>query len=201
MMALADRKDRLSGRLREEVAIPVSVVGNEILRRRRRIHRACVRAICGAQRYVLIENAYFIPSRAVRRALIRAAQRGVLVGVVVGARSDVPIMTRAARRLYDRLLRGGVRLFERPVSAMHAKTAVIDDAWLVVGSYNFDRRSLLHQPESVAVVADADAAVRLRDRTLADIAWCREVALGTHRRRPWWQKAIQYMACLLRHWL
>ncbi len=201
MMALADRKDRPSGRLGEEVAIPVSIVGNEILRRRRQIHRAYVRAICGAQRYVLIENAYFIPSRAVRRALVRAARRGVFVGVVVGARSDVPIVTWAARWLYDRLLKGGVRLFEWPLSVLHAKTAVIDDAWLIVGSYNFDRRSLLHQLESVAVVADADAAIRLRDRTLADIACCQEVALGTHRRRPWWQKALQYMAYLLRHWL
>ncbi len=201
MMALADRKDRPSGGLREGMAIPVSIVGNEILRRRRRIHRAYLRAICGAQRYVLIENAYFIPSRAVRRALIEAAQRGVFVGVVVGARNDVPVVTYAMRWLYDRLLRGGVHLFEWPLSVMHAKTAVIDDAWLIVGSYNFDRRSLLHQLESVAVVADAEAAIRLRDRTLDDIAHCQEVTFDTHRRRPWWQKAIQYVAYLLRHWL
>jgi cardiolipin synthase len=201
MLALSDRKDRPSGRSPRHAAIPVSIVGNEILLRRRRIYRAYLRAICGAQRYVLIENAYFIPSRAVRRALIKAARRGVFVGIVVGARSDVPITAYAMRWLYDQLLTGGVRLFEWPVSVLHAKTAVVDDAWLIVGSYNFDRRSLLHQLESVAVVADKDAAIQLRDRTLADIARCEEVVLDTHRRRPWWLKAAQYVAYLLRHWL
>jgi cardiolipin synthase A/B len=181
--------------------IAVSIVGNELLRHRRRIHRAYLRAISGAQRYVLIENAYFIPSTPVRRALIKAVRRGVFVGVVVGAESDVPITTCAMRWLYEPLLAGGVRLFEWPVSVMHAKTAVIDDAWSIVGSYNFDHRALLHQLESVAVVADPALARHLRDQTLADIARCREVVLETHRRRPWREKAKQYFAYLVRHWL
>jgi cardiolipin synthase len=201
MKALSGRKGRGVARPHTTGGIPVSIVGNEVLRYRRRIHRAYLRAICGAQRYVLIENAYFIPSRPVRRALVKAARRGVFVGIVVGARSDVPITGHAMRWLYDQLLAGGVRLFEWPVSIMHAKTAVVDDAWLIVGSYNFDHRSLLHNLECVAVVSDADVAVHLRDQTLADIARCQEVSLETHRRRPWWRKAMQYVAYLLRHWL
>ena len=181
--------------------LPVSIVGNELRRHRRRIHRAYLKAICGARRYVLIENAYFIPSRSVRRALVRAARRGVIVGVVVTARSDVPITTFAMRWLYEELLAGGVRVFEWPAAMMHAKTAVIDDAWSIIGSYNFDHRSLLHQLESVAVVAGADLAARLRDQTLADISRCREASLETHRHRPWWRKATEYCAYLLRHWL
>jgi len=82
---------------------------------------------------------------------------------------------------------------------MHAKTAVIDDAWSIIGSYNFDHRSLLHQLESVAIVADPTLAACLRDQTLADISNCREVSLETHRRRLWWKKAVEYLAYLLRH--
>lgn len=201
LMVLSGRMKRPAGHPRRDGGIPVSIVGNEVRHHRRRIHHAYLRAICGAQRYVLIENAYFIPGRAVRRALIEAARRGVFVGVMVGAQSDIFLTAYAMRWLYDQLLAGGVRLFEWPVSVMHGKTAVVDDAWLIVGSYNFDHRSLLHQLESVAVVADADLAVRLRDQTLADIARCREVVLDTHRRRPWWRKAMQYTAYLLRHWL
>lgn len=183
------------------VDLPVSILGNEILRHRRRIRRAYLAAIRSARRYVLIENAYFIPSLGIRRALVRAAQRGVAVGVVVAERNDVPITAYASRWLYEELLAGGVRLFEWPTGMMHAKTAVIDDAWSIVGSYNLDHRSLLHQLESVAVVADADLARRLRDQTLADIAACREVSLQAHRRRPAWQKAAEYGAYLVRHWL
>lgn len=201
MKALSSRKGPCADCHCGGGGIPVSIVGNEVRRHRRRIHRAYLRAICGAQRYVLIENGYFIPGRSVRRALIKAARRGIFVGIVVGANSDVPITADAMRWLYDPLLAGGVRLFEWPVGVMHAKTAVIDDTWLIVGSYNFDHRSLLHNLECVAVVSDTDASVRLRDQTLADIARCREVSLETHRKRSGWKKARQYIAYLLRHWL
>lgn len=182
-------------------SVAVSLVGNEVLRRRLCIHRAYLRAICASQRYVLVENAYFIPGRPVRRALLRAARRGVWVGVVVGARSDVPITAFATRSLYEQLLAGGVHLFEWPAAVLHAKTAVIDDAWSIVGSYNFDHRSLFYQLECVAVVANPSFAESLRDQTLADISRCREVRLQAHRRRSWWRKALEYVAYLLRHWM
>ena len=134
-------------------------------------------------------------------ALVQAARRGVVVAVVVTAKSDVPITTYATRWLYGALLSGGVRIFEWPVSMMHAKTAVFDDAWSIIGSYNFDHRSLLHQLESVAIVADVDLAAQLRDQTLADISRCHEILLDAHRRRPWWKKTLEYLAYLLRHWL
>ena len=181
--------------------LPVSIVGNEEFRYRRRIRRAYLKAICRAQRYVLIENGYFIPSRSIRRALIEAARRGVVVAVVVTARSDVPITTYATRWLYSALLAGGVRIFEWPVTTMHAKTAVFDDCWAIVGSYNFDHRSLRHQLESVAVVADPGLAAQLRDQTLADVSRCGEVSLDVHQCRPWWQKMLEFLAYLLRHWL
>jgi cardiolipin synthase len=181
--------------------LPVSLVGNEEFRYRRRIRRAYLKAICSTQRYVLIENAYFIPSRSVRRALLQAVRRGVVVAVVLTARSDMPITAYATRWLYGALLSGGVRIFEWPVTMMHAKTAVFDDSWSIIGSYNFDHRSLLHQLESVAVVADPGLAAQLRDQTLADISRCHEVRLDAHRRRPWWKKTLEYLAYLLRHWL
>ena len=201
-LAILSRKaDRCQACPAADGGLQVSIVGNEVLRHRRRIHRAYLQAIDGARRYVLIENAYFIPGRIVRRALVRAARRGVFVGVVVTARSDIPITACASRSLYEELLAGGVRLFEWPVSVMHAKTAVIDDAWSIVGSYNFDHRSLLHQLEIVAVVADPTLAARMRDQTLADISRCNEVSLETHRKRSWWKKATEHVAYLLRHWL
>ena len=201
LSGMSGRADRRLPRSGTDGDIPVSIVGNQIFRYRRRIHRAYLKAIRGARRYVLIENAYFIPNRAVRRALVRAAGRGVFVGVVVTARSDVPITAYATRWLYDELLAGGVRIFEWPGSMMHAKTAVIDDAWSIIGSYNFDRRSLFHQLESVAIVADPALAACLRDQTLADIARCVEPSLQAYRQRPWWKKALEYLAYLVRHWL
>ncbi len=199
--ALLHRKERAKAASGPGEGVSVSLVGNEVWRHRRWIHLAHLKAIHRARRYVMIENAYFIPSKPVRRALIKAAQRGLFVGVVVTTQSDVPITAYATRWLYDELLAGGVRLFEWPDSMMHAKTAVVDDAWSIVGSYNFDHRSLFHQLECVAVIADAAFAVEVRERVLADMARCREVVLEIHRQRPWWRKALEFFAFLLRHWL
>lgn len=198
---LLRRKDRLPPTAVVSQGVPVSLIGNQLLRHRWRIHRAYLRAIRRATRYVLIENAYFIPNRSVRRALLAAARRGVFVAVVVSATSDVPITDYASRHLYDELLRGGVRLFQWPHSVMHAKTAVIDDVWSIVGSYNFDHRSLLHQLECVAVIADPGFARGLRRQTRDDLARCLEISLANHRQRPRWQRLLESLAYLLRHWL
>jgi len=181
--------------------VAVQILGNEEFRYRRHIRRAYLHAIRRARRYILIENGYFIPDRGFRRALRRAARRGVLVGVLVARESDVKVAALASRNLYTELLSSGVRLFEWPKGMLHAKTAVIDDAWAAVGSYNLDHRSLVHQLEVVAVVADPVFARRLRDQTMADLAQCREVTMEEHEVRPWHEMLAESGAYLLRYWL
>ncbi|MDI6774118.1 MAG: DUF2062 domain-containing protein [Verrucomicrobiota bacterium] len=181
--------------------VPVHIIGNKEFRCRLRIHRAYLRAIRRAQRYILIENAYFIPNRPVRRALARAARRGVLVIVAVARQSDVTFAAYAGRNLYSELLSCGVRIFEWPHSMLHAKTAVIDDAWAIVGSYNFDHRSFVHQLEAVAVVADPALASCLREQTMTDLAQCREVTLSQHESRSWRAMLLESGAYALRYWL
>jgi len=179
----------------------VQVLGNRGFGNRRLIQRSYLQAIRKARRYILMENAYFIPNRAVRRALAEAVRRGVLVAVIVPHDSDVRIVACAGRFLYSRLLTAGVRLFEWPAGMMHAKTAVVDDAWSVVGSYNFDHRSLLHQLESVAIVADGPFARRLRAQSLADLAASTEVRLATHESRPLRRLFAESAAYYVRHLL
>jgi len=84
---------------------------------------------------------------------------------------------------------------------MHAKTAVIDDAWAIVGSYNFDHRSLFHNLESAVLVADPAFAKKLREQTAADIVQCTEITLDQHRQRKLHHKLLETMAYFLRTWL
>jgi cardiolipin synthase len=181
--------------------VPVQVIGNEALRHRHAIHQAYLYAIHHARHYILIENAYFIPTRAIRKALAQAVSRGVQVAVTVPRHSDVPIVTHASRYLYARLLAQGIRIYEWPHAMLHAKTAVIDDAWSVVGSYNLDRRSLFHQLEVVVTVLDRDFATRLREQTLADLAQCHEVTCHAHAQRSWRRRLLETLAYAFRYWL
>lgn len=181
--------------------VAVQVLGNQEFRHRWDIHRAYLQAIRHARRYILIENAYFLPDHAIRHALSRAVARGVLVAVAVPRNSDVPIVTYASRHLYAGLLTRGIRIFEWPHAMLHAKTAVIDDAWSVVGSYNLDRRSFFHQLEAVVLVVDPAFAGHLREQTLADLAQCREVSLVEHESRSHYRKLLESAAYLLRDWM
>jgi len=166
-----------------------------------RLRRAYIHAIKNARRYILIENAYFIPDRGIRRALRNAVRRGVVVGVVVAMYSDVKIAAMASRALYGELLSNGVRLFEYPKTMLHAKTAVIDDEWSMVSSYNLDHRSLLHNLEAGVLLLDAAFARALRNQVLIDISHCREVTLQFHKARPWNEALLESAAYQARYWL
>ncbi len=100
-----------------------------------------VRRIDGARRRAWIMSAYFVPSRRFRKALRRAARRGVDVRLLVpGRKTDHPWVRHAARRFYGKLLRNGVRIFEYQPRVLHGKMTVCDD-WVSIGSSNLDRWS------------------------------------------------------------
>jgi len=92
-------------------------------------------------RQVAIASAYFLPELPVRQLLYRVLRLGGRVRVLLAGRSDVPMAQRAAERLFRRLLRRRVEIFEYQPQILHAKLLVMDDI-VCVGSCNLDRRSL-----------------------------------------------------------
>ncbi|MDO8303219.1 MAG: phosphatidylserine/phosphatidylglycerophosphate/cardiolipin synthase family protein [Sedimentisphaerales bacterium] len=182
-------------------SIAVQLLGNREFKLRKRIQNAYLHAINHANHYIFIENAYFIPAFEIRLALSKAVRRGVQVAVVLARDSDAPLAAYASRHLYMGLLKAGIRIFEWPTTMMHAKTAVIDDAWAIVGSYNFDHRSLFHNLESAVLVADPAFAKKLCERMAADIAQCTEITFDRHQQRKPHHKLLETMAYFFRTWL
>jgi len=179
----------------------VRVLGNANVRNRFRIRRAYLEAIGRAAHYVLIENGYFIPSRVFLKALASAVRRRVDVRVLLARQSDVPAAAWASRRLYQRLLDDGVGLHEWPDGMMHSKTAVIDDVWSIVGSYNLDQRSLWHNLEVVAEVVDHGFAAALRERMVDGLARRAAVDADDHARRGFMTRLRERLAYAFRYWL
>ena len=85
--------------------------------------------------------AYFLPTGRVLRTLNRSGHRGARLTLIVPGASDVPVVQRATRFLYWRLLERGVEIYERQRSMLHSKAMVVDDRYTVVGSCNLDPRS------------------------------------------------------------
>ena len=179
----------------------MEVISNVGVRSRWRMHRAYVHAIRRAQRTISIMNAYFIPDRRLRRAFGRAASRGVSVRVIVPAAIDVKAVYWASRHLYAGLMRRGVRIFEWPDRMMHAKVGVIDGVWSTIGSYNLDRRSLLHNLEAGLVILDRRIGAELEEHFEEHLKTCREIVPEEWQRRSPFEKVLEWLFYQLRYWL
>lgn len=139
-------------------------------RHRAAIERAYLRAIGRAREEVIIANAYFVPGRKMREALVNAAGRGVRVVLLLQGRYEYFMQYYAARPIYGALLRAGVDIHEYSPSFLHAKVAVIDGRWATVGSSNIDPLSLLLAREANVLIEDAGFAQVLRERLLHAVA-------------------------------
>jgi cardiolipin synthase len=145
----------------------------------------------GADHHVRISTPYFLPDRALRRALVAVAKRGVTLTVVVpGTRTDQRWVRLASRRMWGTLLEAGVRIFEYRGTMMHAKVLVVDGLWSVLGTTNMDNRSFEHNDEVNVAICDADVATRLLADYQRDMLDSEEVTLDRWRRRPLWEKIV-----------
>ena len=141
-----------------------ALVVRDNFRNRASIERAYRRALARARKEVIIANAYFVPGRKMRTALIRAARRGVKVQLLLQGRYEYFMQYYAARPIYGALLLAGVEIFEYSPSFLHAKVAVVDGQWSTVGSSNLDPLSLLLAREANVLVQDAAFSRDLRSR-------------------------------------
>ncbi|MFO0662903.1 MAG: phospholipase D-like domain-containing protein [Polyangiaceae bacterium] len=139
----------------------------------RRLERRYLKAFRSARHQILIAHGYFIPDRAIVRALLAARKRGVRVRLLLAGRSDVPFAVAATRSRYQRLLEAGVEVYEWNASVLHAKAAAIDGKRFLVGSFNLDPLSLANL-EVLAEVSDP----RL---TMDGEAWIERHLDGAHR--------------------
>ena len=162
------------------------------------IERAYRKAIGQARQEILIANAYFVPGGRLRRALIKAARRGVKVTLLLQGRYEYFMQYHATRPVYGALLDAGVEIHEYEASFLHAKVAVVDGHWATVGSSNLDPLSLLLAREANVVLDDQVFAEDLRARLLAAIAsHGRRVDITEYNGRPWRQRLLDLAAYAL----
>lgn len=180
----------------------VSVLGQaSFFRERREISRAYLSELYRARERAWIRNAYFVPDRVVRRALARAAERGVDVRVLVPAESDVEMVRHASRATWAYLLRHGVRLFEWTPGVLHAKSAVVDGRWSTIGTFNFDYLSLRSNLEVNLSVDDEAFGATMERSFLRDLDQSREVDRTAFRYRSLGERLFELVAYRFRKFL
>ena len=147
-------------------------------------HALMFAAINGARSQMTLATSYFVPTPPLISALESAALRGVKTRVMLSGPKTYWTTLRAARSFYDSLLRAGVEIYEYQDGQLHSKTLTIDGCWSLVGTPNFDARSLYLNFEVGAVFYDHSLADQLEHQFEQDIGHSRQVDPATWFERP-----------------
>jgi cardiolipin synthase len=158
--------------------------------------KSALRRDLSRARKVQIVMAYFLPTWRIRRSLTRVARTGGTIELILAGKSDVTLAQLAARSLYRRFLRMGVRIFEYEPQVLHMKLIIIDGV-VYVGSANLDQRSLKINYELMIRFENArmaEEASALFQRTKAH---SREIKVEEWKARSLWQRIKQRWAYFL----
>ncbi|MFL5469815.1 MAG: phospholipase D-like domain-containing protein [Gemmatimonadaceae bacterium] len=156
-------------------------------------------SIAGAQKTLYVSNSYFVPGENFMQLLLAAAHRGVDVRILtVSGKTDVKTAWYAGRTYYERLLEGGVKIYEYQPTMMHSKSMVVDGMWTSIGSMNFDNRSLSFNDESQLLALDRHVGAQMDSIFMNDIKWSKEMKLDEFKKRPLSEKVLEWGAQKLR---
>lgn len=189
--------------LAAEPALPGGSPGRVIVSEpaRTEVKRVLVKHLRGAQQRIWLSTAYFIPSLKVRRALRRAARRGVDVRLLLpGPCTDHPPVRHASRRYYHSLLRHGVRIFEYQPSFLHAKV-MLCDGWVSIGSTNIDRWNLRWNLEANQEADDPALATAVEAFFVEGFRAGSEQYLAQWRKRPLYLRLLEEFWGVVERWL
>jgi cardiolipin synthase A/B len=146
--------------------------------------------IASARRTIDITSPYFVTDESSDWSLKDAVSRGVKIRILVeGDQTDAMPVKYASRAAYERLLSMGIEIYEYQPTMMHTKTMVVDGAWSMFGSANFDNRSLELNDEVNVAVADRDLARRFAEDFERDLRVSSRLDLATWRQRPLLEKS------------
>jgi cardiolipin synthase len=156
-------------------------------------------SIAGARKTLYISNSYFVPGENFMQLLLAAARRGVDVRILTTSdNTDIKTTWYAGRAYYEKLLQGGVRIYEYLPTMMHSKSMVVDGMWSSIGSMNFDNRSVSFNEESNLVALDRRVGAEMDSIFMDDIKWSKEIKLDEFRKRPLSGKILEWGAQKLR---
>ncbi|MDG4905939.1 MULTISPECIES: phospholipase D-like domain-containing protein [unclassified Mesorhizobium] len=155
-------------------------------------------AIAAAKDHLRIGMAYFVPDDIALQQILDARKRGVAVDVIVpNSLTDVPIVRKASRYFWGKLLEAGVRIYEFQPTMYHPKLLIVDDVWASFGSTNLDQRSLRLNDEATLNVYGKEFARTQIDLFNEDLKRSRQISLAEWRSRPMREKFTDWLASTL----
>lgn len=139
---------------------------------------ALMNIINASKRYLYITTPYLIIDYDLTEALRQASKRGVDVRIITPGKADKKIVKIMTKSSYPYLIKAGVRIFEYTPGFIHEKLLVSDDTFAVVGTINFDYRSLVHHFEDALWICDDPVIMDIRDSFMKTESVSTEISPG-----------------------
>lgn len=151
-----------------------------------------------ARESIQIANPYFIPTPSIIELLEKAVRRGVRIEIMLaGKHNDTWWARHNSVRLYGKLLRAGVEIYEFEPTMLHHKTMEVDGVWCTIGTTNFDNRSFSHNEETNLSIVDPIIVKSLQRIFEEDRERCARVTIEGWRRRGILQRTQELIASLI----
>ena len=142
-------------------------------------------AVAAARRTLDVQSPYLITDESTQWSLAEARKRGVAIRLLTeGDITDAKPVKFAGRADYERLMQQGIEIYEYQPAMMHTKAVIVDGAMAVIGSANFDNRSLELNDELNAVVFDRTLAGRIAADFDNDLRRSKKLVIDEWRSRP-----------------
>jgi cardiolipin synthase A/B len=155
-----------------------------------------------AEERVRLATAYFAPDEYFVELLCATARRGVEVEILLpGPHIDKRVSLLAGQQFYEDLTDCGVKIFQYQPTMLHAKVITVDQVATLIGSTNFNRRSLDHDEEVMLAVLDQDFTATLDQHFEEDLEVSERVHAGRWKRRSALQRAREVAVRPVRRFL
>ncbi|APY84721.1 cardiolipin synthase B [Streptomyces alfalfae] len=149
-----------------------------------------------------LATAYFAPDAYFAELLCAAARRGVEVEILLpGPHTDKRVCQLAGQNFYEDLTACGVRIYQYQPTMMHAKIITVDRVAALVGSTNFNRRSLDHDEEVMLAVLDPDFTAVLDGHFDEDLTVSERMEPERWKKRSLVQRSKEYAVLPIRRFL
>ena len=150
--------------------VPVQVLHSSVGTTFKTIRDVFITALLNARQRIWIQSPYFVPDEPLITAMCTAAASGVDVRFMMTGVPDKKIPFYAAQAYYPQLLRAGVKVYQYKAGFLHAKTVTVDDQLAIIGTCNWDIRSIILHDEVVSVFYDKSIATSYAAQYERDIA-------------------------------
>lgn len=140
-------------------------------------------AISEARQSLRIMTPYFLPDETLAAGLRLAALRGVEVDIILPEKTNLAFVTWAAMARLDELIGVGCRIWLGPPPFNHSKLTLVDDCWALVGSSNWDPRSLILNFEFNVECQGVELVGQLDEVFKAELSQARRLTLADLKNR------------------